>query len=281
MTRSSVSHAAREVLVSGEPEAKCAAAKAAATAWRAGELGPPTALAATDVPDQPARPERPVLTRPGDVPRRRLNSSAGRIALMHAVAHIEFNAIDLAFDLIARFGADPSLPENRRADFISDWIAVGEDEARHFEMITARLDELGATYGDLPAHDGLWRAARETADDLAARLAIAPLVLEARGLDVTPGMIERLIEAGDSDSADVLKVIYDEEIAHVAAGVVWFQTVAAVRNKDAEALFHSLVRERFTAGLKPPFNVLARAKAGFSIKMYAPLSPVETEQTGL
>lgn len=146
-----------------------------------------------------------------------LPGTRGRVALLHSLAHIELNAIDLAFDLVGRF-AHLDLP---RA-FFDDWIAVGSDEARHFAMLQTRLAALGARYGDLPAHDGLWQAATETRHDLMARLAVVPLVLEARGLDVTPGMIERLDAAGDTESADVLRTIYREEQDHVRAGAVWF-----------------------------------------------------------
>jgi uncharacterized ferritin-like protein (DUF455 family) len=186
---------------------------------------------------------------------------------LHALAHIELNAIDLAFDIVARFTGQ-SLP---RA-FYDDWVSVGEDEARHFSMLATRLAELGAAYGDLNAHDGLWLAAEDTADDLLARLAVVPLVLEARGLDVTPGMIEKLRKAGDDRSADILQVIHDEEIAHVAAGARWFRQACERDNLDPAQTYRSLVRARFRGSLKPPFNRASRDAAGLPPAFYEPLA---------
>lgn len=230
------------------------------------------------IPPRPARPERPVLTPPGQVPRRRLSSARGRVALLHAIAHIEFNAIDLAFDIIARFLDAPEL-DGVTCQFAKDWARVGADEARHFTMIAGRLADYGAAYGDLPAHDGLWGAAVATARDLAARLAIAPLVLEARGLDVTPGMIEKLQAVDDTPSADILQVIYTEEITHVEAGSRWFHHVANFRREDPQNMFDRLVRSHFAGAVKPPFNIDARAEAGLPYDWYAHLTQVEAFST--
>jgi len=247
------------VLGEAAPRDKAAASLAAAAAWRTGGTGaggPPP-------PDRPARPARPELRRPGDMPKRRaLTTDAGRTALLHALAHIELNAIDLAWDIAARFPGQPR-------DFYDDWIAVAADEARHFLLLDDRLAEFGAAYGDLPAHDGLWQAARDTADDLVARLAIVPLVLEARGLDVTPAMIERLRRAGDSHSADALEVILREEVGHVAAGMRWFRFACDERGLDPEPTWKRLVAERFRGRIKPPFNDAARAAAGVPASFYA------------
>lgn len=265
------------VLNAGPPTEKAAKALAFHHAWNAGSI---TALSRSDdptPPDRPARPDRPVLTPPGQVPRRRLTSAKGRIALLHAIAHIEFNAIDLAFDIIARFIAAPELNDTDPKiahSFVTDWAQVGADEARHFTMITKRLDQYGARYGDLPAHDGLWSAANATATDLAARLAIAPLVLEARGLDVTPGMIDKLTSVGDTPSADVLHIIYTEEISHVAAGSRWFHHVAQHRQACPQQLFDHLVRQHFAGAVKPPFNIDARAEAGLPYDWYAGLTQI-------
>lgn len=267
--------AAAQVLGESDPGAKVAAARTCAAAWRAGQLSAPEAGAGSRAPLRPARPERPELKPPGQVPRRRLGSIEGRFALLHAVAHIEFNAIDLAFDLIARFGGDVHIAEADRSAFISDWITVGDDEARHFEMVRARLKALGGDYGDLPAHDGLWSAAEDTASDLAARLAVAPMVLEARGLDVTPGMIERLRHVQDLESVDVLTVIYTEEVGHVAAGRRWFEAVCQARQANPKTVFHDLVGQYFKGVLKRPFNEAARAEAGLPVDWYAPLASAE------
>lgn len=232
-----------------------------------------------DVPyapsDSPARPIKPDLVPPHKVARRGLGKPSGRAALLHAIAHIELNAIDLAADMVARFGQDPLLGTHAPL-FIKDWSLVCDDEARHFLMLQTRLQELGHEYGDFEAHNGLWNAAMDTKGDIAARLAIAPLVLEARGLDVTPGMIERLTQAGDHASADILKVIYSEEIAHVATGMRWFNFVAKMRNADPESFFHTLVRTYFKGRVKPPFNREAREKADFPASFYTNLATLNT-----
>lgn len=272
MTPTGIQTAAARVLTTADPAAKAAEARACAAAWRDGGLVLPEAGTPSLAPPRPARPERPVLAAPGQVPRRRLTTANGRRALLHAVAHIEFNAIDLAFDLVARFGGDPRIAAQDRHAFISDWISVGDDEARHFTMIRARLQALGGDYGDLPAHDGLWTAAEATAGDLAARLAVAPMVLEARGLDVTPGMIERLRSVGDEDSVEILTVIYTEEVGHVAAGRRWFEAVCRSEAQDPRTRFQTLVTQYFKGDLKRPFNEDARSAAGLPADWYAPLA---------
>ena len=202
------------------------------------------------------------------MPRRRAGgSAAGRIALLHALAHIELNAIDLAWDLIARF-TDQELPRG----FYDDWVSVAAEEATHHALVAARLAELGAAYGDLPAHDGLWEAAQATAHDLLARLAVVPLVLEARGLDVTPAMIARLGRFGDAESAAVLQVIYDDEVGHVATGLRWFASLCAQRGNEPVATYQRLVRRHFRGALKPPFNCDGRDAAGLAERYYAPLA---------
>jgi uncharacterized ferritin-like protein (DUF455 family) len=219
-------------------------------------------------PSRPARPDRPTLRPPKEMPKRRnFGSPAGRIALLHALAHIELNAIDLAWDLVARF-AGAGLP----AAFHDDWVAVAAEEARHFRLLSQRLGDLGAAYGDLPAHDGLWEAAAATKTDPLARLAVVPLVLEARGIDVTPAMAERLGRADDPESAAILQVIYRDEIRHVAAGARWFLWSCAAQGLDPAAAFHDRIRRYFKGELKPPFNHTARAAAGFPADWYLPLA---------
>jgi len=257
------------VLAAGNPAEKVAAADRLAADWAQNrDIGQP----AKHIPDTPARPANLRLVPPADVKRRRLGSRQGRGALMHAVAHIEFNAIDLAADMIARFGHHPDISTVDRADFIGDWISVCHDEARHFGLINTRLADLGLSYGDLPAHNGLWEAAVSTKDNFAARLAIAPMVLEARGLDVTPAMIEKLNKVDDTDSANILKIIYNDEIGHVAIGARWFQNLARQKDRNAESWFHELVTAFFAGKLKPPFNVQARTLAGLTEGYYVPLS---------
>jgi uncharacterized ferritin-like protein (DUF455 family) len=186
--------------------------------------------------------------------------------MLHALAHIELNAIDLACDLLARFAGQ--FP----AAFIDDWVTVAEEEAVHFSLLAERLAALGAAYGDLPAHDGLWQAATETAGDALDRLAIVPLVLEARGLDVTPAIITSLHQAGDADSAAVLTRIFDDEIGHVATGRRWFDWLCRARGLEPVRAWHELVRRHFKAGLKRPFNAAARARAGLDAGFYEPLA---------
>ncbi|NMM43134.1 ferritin-like domain-containing protein [Rhodospirillaceae bacterium KN72] len=261
--------AAVSVLETGNARDKAARARAVAANWRAGSL--PRGRSQL-VPDRPARPARPELKRPRDVPRRRITEApGGRTALLHALCHIELNAIDLAFDIVARFGGIDA-PDVFPTGFLDDWIMVGDDEARHFLMLDDRMAELDAGYGDLPAHDGLWMASMDTAFDPLARLAIVPMVLEARGLDVTPAMIDKLRSVGDDRSADTLQIIHDDEITHVAAGKRWFDHLCSKRNLDPLPTWQDLVTRHFKGGLKPPFNVVSRDKADFPECYYAPLA---------
>ncbi len=253
--------ACRAVLLAAEPAAKVKAARAAARARRRGELAHAFDVA---MPDRPARPRRPELMPPSRMPKRgKGGSERGRIALLHALAHIEFVAIDLAFDLAGRFGA--GFPPA----FVDDWIGVGADEAMHFALLDRRLRALGSFYGELPAHDGLWEAAAATAHDPLARLAVVPMVLEARGLDVTPATIERFETAGDVRSAAILERILNDEIRHVAAGVKWFGIGCEARRIEPVAEWKRLVRRYFRGTLKPPFNDSARSRAGLSREFYA------------
>jgi uncharacterized ferritin-like protein (DUF455 family) len=220
-------------------------------------------------PRRPARPERPLLRPAKEMPKRRaFGAPTGRIALLHALAHVELNAIDLACDLLARYVTEP-LP---RA-FFDDWVGVAAEEAIHFELLTRRLADFGVRYGDLPAHDGLWEAAEATADDLLARLAVVPLVLEARGLDVTPAMADQLDRVGDPESAAVLRRIYRDEIGHVATGIRWFDAICCARGLPAAETFRERVRRYFRGCLKPPLNYAARNAAGFPAGYYEPLLP--------
>ncbi len=249
------------ILATADPAAKARAARALAAAWRAGNA-PATAFGRPEM--RPARPARPELRLPRDMPKRKAGGSAEkRIALLHALAHIELNAIDLAWDMVARFG-NADLPQA----FLDDWVKVGDEEARHFELLSARLADLGAAYGDLPAHDGLWQAAEETAHDLLARLAIVPLVLEARGLDVTPKMILDFERFGDGESAAILRIIYRDEIGHVAIGMRWFERLARDRGLDVVDAWHDLVRRHFKGVLKPPFNRTGRDEAMMPAAFY-------------
>jgi len=252
---------ARAVLLTPDPHDKRRAARAFARDWRQGRLVHRCDVA---MPDQPAWPAAPELLAPTQMPRRgKGGSQRGRIALLHALAHIEFVAIDLAVDLIGRFGGEFPRP------FVDDWIGVAADEAMHFALLDRRLRALGSHYGALPAHAGLWEAALMTADDALARLAIVPMVLEARGLDVTPATIERFRAVGDEVSAKILSRIYKDEIRHVTAGTAWFGWLCDEQGFNAVETWQSLVKSRFRGSLKPPFNDSARHDAGLTQEFYA------------
>ena len=229
---------------------------AAVRAFAAGELGIESAHAPRPI-GLPGRPARPQLVEPRKLPRRGLGTLAGRAALVHAVAHIEFNAVNLAWDAIYRFRGMP-------AAYYRDWIGVAADEARHFRLLEARLQQLGHAYGDFDAHDGLWEMAVKTSDSCLERMALVPRVLEARGLDVTPGMIERLRLAGDADTVRILELILREEVAHVAAGSRWFAWCCARSEVDAEETFAALVQKFARGAIRMPLNAGARRAAGFS-----------------
>jgi uncharacterized ferritin-like protein (DUF455 family) len=218
------------------------------------EFDPATPVTPIGVVGHPAKPE---LVEPAKLKRRRLGSEAGRAALVHAVTHIEFNAINLALDAAHRFRDMPS-------QFYLDWISVAADEARHFQMLNSRLESMGFNYGDFPAHNGLWEMAQRTADDCMKRMALVPRVLEARGLDVTPGMIERLNTAGDYETVRILKIILEEEVRHVEIGSHWFRICCDQRGLEPESTFLGLLGEYFKGAIRGPFNIPARISAGFT-----------------
>lgn len=259
MTR--LGDAARAVLLTRDPHDKRRAARSLARAWRRGEIAHSCDAA---MPDRPAWPATPQLLAPAQMPRRRKGGSErGRIAMIHALAHIEFVAIDLAVDLVGRFGG--GFP---RA-FVDDWLGVAADEAMHFALLDRRLRALGSHYGALPAHAGLWEAAEATADDALARLAIVPMVLEARGLDVTPATVARFRSVGDESSARILDRIYADEIRHVSVGTRWFEWLCDERRVEPQATWQTLVKSRFRGSLKAPFNDSARRNAGLTQEYYA------------
>lgn len=260
-----LAEAALEALATADPVAKCQRTFALSAAWRAGTLAADSAP--VPMPRRPARPACPELRQPRDMPkRRRAGSPANRAALLHALAHIELNAIDLAWDIVARFGH--LFP----AAFCDDWVQVADDEARHFLALGERLAFYDAAYGDLPAHDGLWQAAEASSHDPAIRLAIVPMVLEARGLDVTPAMWESLEKVGDATSADAIRVIHAEEITHVGAGQRWFAYLCRQRNLPPVPTWQTLVQTHFKGKLKRPFNTRSRAQAGLTPDYYEPLA---------
>ena len=261
--RVSVAAAIRTVLLADTPAAKIRLARKVARDWRLGRLDHTFDNA---MPVSPARPAEPVLMAPSAMPRRGKGSDHGRIALIHAIAHIEYSAIDLAFDIAGRFGAQ--FPRG----FVDDWLAVGADEAMHFALLDRRLRTLGSRYGALSAHDGLWEAAADTAHDPLARLAIVPMVLEARGLDVTPATQARFAQMGDDTTARILGRILSDEIRHVGAGTKWFRFGCEQRRISATATWQGLVGTHFHGRIKPPFNDSARDAAGLTREYYGALA---------
>ncbi len=247
---------ARECIDARDPDAKLALTRATAQAWRAGALLQPLESAAAEAIAVPGRPERPELVHPSRVVSRKLSNETGRAALLHALAHIEFNAINLAWDAVYRFRGLPPA-------YYSDWVRVAAEEARHFELLRDRLRSLGHDYGDYPAHDGLWEMACRTDHDVLVRMALVPRVLEARGLDVTPGMIARLYGAGDADSARVLEIIFRDEIGHVEIGSRWYRFLCRQRDLDPLQTFRELLNEYMPGRVKHPLNDEARQQAGF------------------
>ncbi|MCX7284125.1 MAG: ferritin-like domain-containing protein [Novosphingobium sp.] len=250
----------RETMLTADPFAKVMKTRELVRRWRAGGLSFSFDVA---MPDAPARPQKPELRSPGAMPKRGRGSAHGRLALLHALAHIEFVAIDLALDAAGRFGAEMGRP------FVDDWLSVAADEAMHFSLLARRLRTLGSFYGAMPAHDGLWDSARETAHDVAARLAIVPMVLEARALDVTPMTVEKFLAAGDARSARILQRIVDDEIRHVRFGTTHFSAVCQKRGESPAFAWQTLVQRHFRGAVKPPFNDSARRSAGLSREMMA------------
>lgn len=257
-----------EVLTTADGRAKTALSHAHAARWRAARgAGAPIPIGRAEPPRRPARPEKPDLLPPREVPRRRPGTPQGRTALLHALAHIELNAVDLHWDIVARF-TDVPMP----LGFYDDWVKSADEESKHFNLLSDCLERMGSSYGALPAHAFMWRAAEDTAGDLLGRLAVVPMVLEARGLDVTPGMIGVFEKAGDAGAVAALRTIYAEEVGHVAYGVKWFNWLCGRDGIDPKEVFHRLVRQYFHGPLKPPFNEEKRAESGLPPDFYWPLA---------
>jgi uncharacterized ferritin-like protein (DUF455 family) len=208
------------------------------------------------LPGAPGRPEKPIMVGPNQLKHRGTQSDEGRAVLLHALAHIEFNAINLALDIVWRFA---KMPET----FYRDWLLVAREEAYHFGLLEARLQSLGYTYGDFPAHNGLWEMATKTATDILARLALVPRTLEARGLDASPAIRQKLAQAGDHESAAALDIILRDEIGHVRIGNHWFRHVCTERGIDPLSTFEALAKSYGAPRLRGPFNLEARRQAGF------------------
>ena len=248
--------AAQQCLAEADPLRKVALTQAFAAAFRSGRLKVPATAPPPEPIRLPGRPPQLQQVHPRDVPRRKLGSVLGRAGFIHAIAHIELNAIDLAWDAIYRFRGLPPA-------YLADWVSCADDESRHFMLLRERLLACGHDYGDLPAHNGLWEMCEKTAHDGLARMALVPRVLEARGLDVTPGLIAKLRNCGDDETADVLEIILREEVAHVAAGSRWYRWYCERAGVEPRQRFKELLVEYAGGYLHGPFNIEARLLAGF------------------
>lgn len=258
---------AGEALCSADVDEKLRLVGELARARHAGARPDPDA--AYEPVEQPGRPERPELVRASRVKKRGFGTREGRAILLHAVAHIEFNAINLALDAAHRFACMPEA-------FYDDWLQVAEEETYHFELIRAHLRHLGGEYGDYTAHGGLWEMCEKTAHDVLARMALVPRVLEARGLDVTPGIQEKLVQSGDENAATLLDIIMRDEVGHVRIGNRWFHCCCEGRGLDPRETFRGLLAEFYPKGLFGPFNLEARREAGFSERELALLEAGDT-----
>ena len=254
----------RSAFLAPNVDEKLLLTRSAAAAFRKGEskpgeFGEPVAV------ESPGRPELPKLVRAKHVPKRGFGTEEGRAIMMHAIAHIEFNAINLALDAVQRFDGMPE-------QFYADWLRIADEEAYHFELIRAHMRHLGADYGDYDAHNGLWEMCEKTAHDLLIRMALVPRVLEARGLDVTPGIQKKLTQVGDHNAVSLLDIILRDEIGHVEIGNRWFRYCCKERGLKPESIFFELLDEYYPKGLMGPFNLEAREKAGFSEREIALLT---------
>jgi uncharacterized ferritin-like protein (DUF455 family) len=264
----SLTQMAVDVLTTADGREKTAKSHAHAKTWfDSVASGNPLPIGNTSPPNDPARPAKPELLSPNDVPKRKPGSIKGRAALLHAIAHIELNAVDLHWDIIPRF-AHINMPRG----YFDDWVKAADEESKHFNLLCDRLEDMGSYYGALPAHAGMWRSAAETADDFMGRLAIVPMVLEARGLDVTPGMIALFKKHEDAKTVDALEIIYAEEVGHVAYGSKWFHFLCGRHELDPKETFHLLVDKYFKGSLRPPFNDEKRAEAGIPLDFYWPIA---------
>jgi len=239
-----------------DPSAKADAARDLRAEWLAGRLAPADTGPVSTI-EEPGRPARPRLVSPREVPRRPMHTVEGRAALIHALAHIEFNAINLALDAAYRFRDLP--PE-----FYGDWLRVAAEEAYHFTLLRDHLRSLGFDYGDFPAHNGLWEMAVKTAHDPLVRMALVPRVLEARGLDVSPGIMRKLAQAGDDRAVEILGIIQRDEVGHVRIGNRWFGFLCEQRGLEPVVTFRRLLEEYGSLRLQLPFDDAARRAAGFS-----------------
>lgn len=260
---------ATKILHTADPQEKVSLTKIVQENWDRGKI---TETGEASPPAQPNRKDNLTVVEPGKIKRGKGGTLASRIALLHSLANIEQWAIDLSWDVIARFSTFRlSNGEPLPCQFFDDFVKVAGDEAKHYQLLEQRIMELGSFFGALPVHNGLWRSATDTSQDLLARLAIVHMVHEARGLDVHPQTLSRFAAQGDTSSVKVLEVIYADEITHVAAGLRWFTYICSKEGRDSLKTFHELVKLHFKGFLKPPFNTEGRRTAGMTEEWYVPL----------
>ena len=242
-------------LLEPDYQAKCELTATIYLAWRQGSLKRQAKSKILSI-DDPGRPQRPILVDPRELERRSVSSPEGSICLLHAFAHIEFNAINIALDAVYRF-------RNMPDQFISDWLLVATEEARHFQLLEHELRQRGSYYGAHHAHRGLWDMVCKTRHDVLHRMALVPRVMEARGLDVTPAMIAKFKQNDDRAAVEILEIIYRDEIGHVRIGNHWYGYLCEQQGLDAERTFRDLVIQYMDGKLRGPFNWPARIEAGF------------------
>ena len=245
-------------LLEPDPQRKCESVARLQREWGEGRLARDVATPILDI-DDPGRPVKPGLVDPRELPRRSFASPEGRVRLLHAFAHIEFNAVNIALDAVYRF-------RGLGKDFVEDWLAIAAEEATHFQLLESELGRRASGYGDYDAHGGLWDMVCRTRSDPLHRMAMVPRVMEARGLDVSPGMIAKFEQFGDHAAARILEVIYRDEIGHVRIGNRWFEQLCAARGVDPGKIFRELVGVYLGGNLRGPFNREARIAAGFGVE---------------
>ncbi len=260
---------AQDCLQSTDPQEKSRLTQALQQRWLDGELdfescSEPQAIG------EAGRPARPELVQPREVPKRNINTEEGRVVLAHALAHIEFNAINLALDAVYRFRDMPR-------QFYTDWLKVAAEEAYHFNLLNDYIEKHGHHYGDYPAHNGLWEMAQKTAHDVMIRMALVPRVLEARGLDVTPGIIKKLQSVKDEEFIGHLHIIQRDEIGHVAIGNHWFKYCCEQRGLDIRQTFKQLIQDYMKGRIRGPFDEVARRQAGFTQQEIDDLNNLELD----
>lgn len=244
-------------LLNTNPVRKAEGVKSLHAAWLAGQVALNAAATLPEPADIPGRPEKPTLVSPLEVEKRSMRTPEGRAALIHALAHIEFNAINLALDAVWRFADMPQ-------QYYADWLRVAAEEAYHFELLNGYLQRMGYRYGDFKAHNSLWEMAERTQGDVLARMALVPRTMEARGLDASPPLRNKFVQIGDTDAADILDIILRDEIGHVAIGNHWFNWLCAQRGLEPIATYESLAKQYNAPAMRKPLNIEARRKAGFT-----------------